>query len=65
MRQEQHGQEGGYAVVVTNPSRRDLNLTRHSNLSREDAEELAAVYLALGYAQALLSVTSEEQEAAA
>jgi len=63
------GNEGGrtdqYTLTVTNPSRRDLVLVRHPNLTREDAEELVAVYLTLGYAQELLSVTSEEQRVAA
>jgi len=59
------GRTGRYTVAVTNPGRRDLILTRHPNLTREDAEELVAVYLALGYAQDLLSVTSEEQRVAA
>jgi len=63
------GDEGGgmgqYTMAVTNPDRRDLILNRHPNLTREDAEELIAIYLALGYAHELLSVTSEEQRVAA
>jgi hypothetical protein len=48
-----------YTVSLTNPSRRNHILATHDSLSDDDADEIVAIYEALGYKSELIQIREE------